>query len=399
MNKYKIILLVFVISLSFVFSLPKFKVSNNVTTIIDEDDNRKISINFPTTDIEKIDNKVKKYINKIYNKFMNGSNEELNIDYKFNILNNKFISIVIISTIDKNVTVKAFVFHKKTFKLLSLNDIIDKNSVSNNFVEELNKNGISINLIYQNNNFYFDDNYLHIILNTKQNNSFTDIPIDLEIIGIDQTITSITRKNIEFPYKVIDPTKKSIALTFDDGPTKYTKKIIQTLEKYDANATFFIIGNKVEIYKDTLLLMLKNGNEIGNHSYNHKWFTKLDDEEIIYQINETQNIIKEKLNYEPKIIRFPYGASNNKIKSLTTLEIVKWTLDPQDWHAKSSKYIANNIIDSVKDGDIIILHDSSKKTLDSLEIFIPKLISQGYNFVTVSELNKIVELRKNLAND
>lgn len=393
MNKHKIILLVFLISLSFVFSLPKFKIINNVTTIIDEDDNRKISINFPTTDIDKIDNKVKKHINTIYNKFINGSNEELNIDYKFNILNNKFISIVIISTIDENVTVKAFVFHKKTFKLLSLNDIIDKNNISNNFVEEVNKNGISVNLIYQNNNFYFDDNYLHIIFNTKQNNSFTDIPIDLEIIGIDKTITSTARKNIEFPYKVIDPTKKSIALTFDDGPTKYTKKIIQTLEKYDANATFFIIGNKVEIYKDTLLLMLKNGNEIGNHSYNHKWLTKLDDEEVIYQIKKTQNIIKEKLNYEPKIIRFPYGASNNKIKNLTTLEIVKWTLDPQDWHAKSSKYIANNIIDSVKDGDIIILHDSSKKTLDSLEIFIPKLISQGYNFVTVSELNKIVELR------
>ena len=81
------------------------------------------------------------------------------------------------------------------------------------------------------------------------------------------------------------------------------------------------------------------------------------------------------------------------------MPIIIWDFDTLDWKYHNSKKIASMVINKVKDGDIIILHDSSKKTLDSLEIFIPKLISQGYNFVTVSELNKIVELRKNLAND
>lgn len=395
MNKHKIILLITLVILLISLSCFRSKLTNQVTTIIEADDGRKISINFPTTNINKIDQKIEKYINNLYEKFINGSNEELNIDYKYHLHNNDIISIVIISTIDTKVNIKTFVFNRYNFNLLSLTDFINEEKIIklvNNYL--FNMNGKKIDKVDLN-NFYFDDNNLHIIL--KEYNAL-DIPIPLEEINLESSITTVT-ENIDLPYKTIDPNKKALALTFDDGPTKYTKEAVRILKKYNSNATFFILGNKVEMYYDTLKEMLKNGNEIGNHSYNHKWLTRLTDDEILYQIEETQKIIKNKLGYTPKVLRPTYGAVNNHLRNLSPLEIIMWDVDPQDWHAKNSKYIANNIIDNVQDGDIILLHDSSTKTIKSLDLFIPELIEQGYQFVTVSELKEIKNYRKKYSND
>lgn len=395
MNKHKIILLITLVSLLISLSCFRSKLISQVTTIIEDDDGRKISINFPTTNINKIDRKIEKYINNLYEGFINGSNEELNIDYKYHLHNNDTISIVIISTIDTQVNIKTFVFDRYNFNLLYLTDFIDEDTIIklvNNYLVNINSKKINkIDL----NNFYFDDTNLHIIL--KECN-FLDIPIPLEKINLESSITTVA-DNVDLPYKTIDPNQKAIALTFDDGPTKYTKDAIRILKKYNANATFFILGNKVEIYYDTLKEMLKNGNEIGNHSYNHKWLTRLTDDEILYQIEETQKIIKNKLGYTPTVLRPTYGAVNNHLRNLSPLEIIMWDVDPQDWHAKSSKYIANNIINNAKDGDIIILHDASAKTVKSLELFIPQLMEEGYQFVTVSELKEIKNYRKKTHND
>lgn len=395
MNKHKIILLISLISLLVIISCFRAKITNQVTTIIEEDEGRKISINFPTTNINKINRKIEQYINTIYEDFIDGSNEELNIDYKYHVHNTKFISIVIISSIDTKINMKTFVFDRYNFNLLSLTHFIKEDTaikLVNDYLKRQNKTEINKIAL---DNFYFDNTNLHIIL-AEQN--YNDIAIPLSEIGLDSTLETV-KEEINLPYKVINPEQKALALTFDDGPTKYTAQIINILKKYDANATFFILGNKVEIYYDTLKAMLENGNEIGNHSYNHKWLTKLTDQEILYQIEETQKIIKEKLNYTPKILRPTYGAVNNHLRNLSPLEVIMWDVDPQDWHAKNSKYIANNIISNVKDGDIIILHDASAKTVKSLELFIPQLMEEGYQFVTVSELKEIKNYRKKLHND
>lgn len=395
MNKHKIILMVSLVCLLIILSCFKNNITSQVTTIIEEDEGRKISINFPTTNIGKIDRQIKQYINEIYESFINGSSEELNIDYKYHIRNSKFISVVIISSIDTKINIKTFAFDYYNFNLLSLSNFIEQDAaikLVNNYLKS--KNDKEINEI-ELDSFYFDNNNLHIILKKKH---YSDIPISLSEIDLDST-TEVAKEKIKLPYKTIDPYQKALALTFDDGPTKYTTQIVKILKKYDANATFFILGNKVEIYYDTLKEVLENGNEIGNHSYNHKWLTKLTDQEILYQIEETQKIIKEKLNYTPKVLRPTYGAVNNHLRNLSPLEVIMWDVDPHDWHAKNSKYIANNIISNVKDGDIIILHDASAKTVESLKLFIPWLKEQGYQFVTVSELKEIKDYRKKYQND
>ena len=91
--------------------------------------------------------------------------------------------------------------------------------------------------------------------------------------------------------KVIDYSRPVVALTFDDGPSKYTKEIIQFLKDNNAYATFFVLGNKINIYEDTLKTMLDNGNEIGNHSYSHKWLIKLKENELKTEIEKTQMLM------------------------------------------------------------------------------------------------------------
>ena len=113
-------------------------------------------------------------------------------------------------------------------------------------------------------------------------------------------------ENTKIVSNIIDPSKKIVAITFDDGPSQYTKDIIKTLKEYDCNATFFVLGNKVEAYQDIIKESIKNGNEIGNHSYNHKWLSRLSKEEIINQIEKTQNILKETVNYTPTHLRPTY---------------------------------------------------------------------------------------------
>lgn len=195
-------------------------------------------------------------------------------------------------------------------------------------------------------------------------------------------------------YKTIDPNKPVVALTFDDGPSKYTKKIIEFLKENDACATFFILGNKVPIYEETLTNMLKNGNEIGNHSYSHKWLTRLNKTELNNQIKQVQKIMKERFNYTPKYLRPTYGGVNERLRNSTDLEIVLWNVDTMDWKIKNSKKIALRAISKVKSGDIILMHDTYERTFKAVTKIVPELQKQGYQFVTISELKEYQLLNK-----
>ena len=200
-------------------------------------------------------------------------------------------------------------------------------------------------------------------------------------------------ENTKIVSNIIDPSKKIVAITFDDGPSQYTKDIIKTLKEYDCNATFFVLGNKVEVYQDIIKESIKNGNEIGNHSYNHKWLSRLSKEEIINQIEKTQNILKETVNYTPTHLRPTYGSVNNKIRKNTDLEITLWTIDTKDWRIKNVDRIVERALNNVSDGDIILMHDIFERSSNALKIMIPKLKEAGYQLVTISELEEVKLLR------
>lgn len=188
------------------------------------------------------------------------------------------------------------------------------------------------------------------------------------------------------PPRTIDPEKPMVALTFDDGPSQYTERILDCLEEYDAKATFFVVGERVDEYADILKRTYEMGNEIGNHSYSHKILTKLDRDGISSQIEKTNRAIYDILGVNPTLMRPPGGGYNNKVKKAVDFPLILWSIDTLDWKTQNASSTVKAVFKDVKDGDIILMHDLYKASATAAEQIIPRLIEDGYQLVTVSEL-------------
>jgi peptidoglycan/xylan/chitin deacetylase (PgdA/CDA1 family) len=187
----------------------------------------------------------------------------------------------------------------------------------------------------------------------------------------------------------IDPNKPMVALTFDDGPSKdYTSIILDTLKENNSRATFFVLGSEVKDNEEILVRMVNEGNEIGNHSYNHKDLTSISDYELYQQIVGTDELIEDITGITPPVMRPPYGYVDDSIASRIYKPIIMWSLDTLDWENRNSETICSNILDNVKDGDIVLMHDIYGTTAEAMKLVIPELIERGYQLVTVSELNQ-----------
>lgn len=184
----------------------------------------------------------------------------------------------------------------------------------------------------------------------------------------------------------IDPNGKMIALTFDDGPGKYTKKIAKCLKENNARATYFVVGNRVNSYKYELEYAYNNGCEIGNHSYSHANFLSLSSKGIKTEIKKTDKLIQ-KITGEPvNLLRIPGGARSSTISNVSGKPMFYWSIDTRDWENRSTSKIVNNVMSKVKDGDIILIHEIYGFSSDAILKLIPKLKKAGYQLVTVSEL-------------
>lgn len=193
--------------------------------------------------------------------------------------------------------------------------------------------------------------------------------------------------HINAPKRIIDPNKPMIALTFDDGPNKKTTlPILDILKEYNSAATFFVLGNRVSDNGDILKRMIEEGSEIGNHSFNHKELTKLSPPELTEQIQKTQNAVLESTGKSPKLIRPTYGSFNDDLKSGVNMPLILWSVDTLDWKSRDAKKVTNHVLENVKDGDIILMHDIYESTAEATITLVPKLIQMGYQLVTVSEL-------------
>lgn len=184
-----------------------------------------------------------------------------------------------------------------------------------------------------------------------------------------------------------DKNKKTVALTFDDGPNgEKTNKIVNLLEQNKAHATFFMVGNRMEYGKETILNVLNKGNEIGSHSYNHKNMKRMKLENIISGEEKTNEIFHSITGRDLLYTRAPYGNVNNKIKENLNTIFINWNLDTEDWLHRDKDRIVKYVMDTVQDGDIILMHDLYDSTVDAVEELLPKLYAAGYQVVSVSEL-------------
>lgn len=186
----------------------------------------------------------------------------------------------------------------------------------------------------------------------------------------------------------VNPKKKMVALTFDDGPGPYTKDIVKCLKKNDGRATFFVLGASVDNYKDAIKEADKIGCEIGNHSYNHSNLSKLSQEEIKSQMQKTDKKVKSIIGKNTDIMRVPYGATSDNVKSAVGKPVILWSIDTLDWKTRSESKTVSAVMNNVKDGDIVLMHDIHEPTKRAALSVIPKLRKNGYQLVTVSELAK-----------
>ncbi|WP_193323616.1 polysaccharide deacetylase family protein [Bacillus paralicheniformis] len=191
----------------------------------------------------------------------------------------------------------------------------------------------------------------------------------------------------ETPDRTSPTGGKRVALTFDDGPhPKNTLKIIDLLDKYDAKATFFMLGNRVNFYPEIAKKVADAGHELGNHTWNHKDLSTLSKEEGIQEVEQTNEIIKSTTGRESTAFRPPYGAVNEKVQNSISTPSVFWTIDTLDWQSHNPNEILKIVKENIKDGSIILMHDIHETSAQAVEPILKYLKTEGYECVTVSEL-------------
>lgn len=188
------------------------------------------------------------------------------------------------------------------------------------------------------------------------------------------------------PEVVLTPDTPMIALTFDDGPGLNTNGLLTILEDNDAKATFFVLGSNVVKYPETIKRMEQLGFEIGNHTYHHVKLTEHQPEIIQQQVEGTNAELINILGHGASLVRPPYGAVNDTVKASLAYPFAFWSVDTEDWELRDPVAIAEYILATVKDGDVVLLHDIHGFTLEAMRIVVPELKARGYELVTFSEM-------------
>jgi peptidoglycan/xylan/chitin deacetylase (PgdA/CDA1 family) len=191
----------------------------------------------------------------------------------------------------------------------------------------------------------------------------------------------------------VNTEEKVVALTFDDGPNPpYTDQILDILDRYQIKATFFVIGRNVEKYPKTVRLILSKGHELGNHSYSHARMIFKSPSFIRSEIEKTDRLLNELGVTQDIHFRPPYGRKLLVLPYIITKmhkKNIMWSTDSADYEVPNPEAIKNNVLEHVRHGSIILLHDGEgdrSQTVVATEMLIKEMKEKGYEFRTVSAL-------------
>jgi len=187
-----------------------------------------------------------------------------------------------------------------------------------------------------------------------------------------------------------DKPMKYVALTFDDGPCENTLEILEILDEYDVNVTFFWLGKLVATRPEIVRKAYSRGHEIGNHSYNHETLTKLDLDEAKEEMQSADAAIKAAIGIEASVYRAPGGSVNEKVSQYCGKPFIDWTVDTNDWKYRDPEHVWTFIAKNTGNYDIVLMHDIRPTTTEAMHKAIPYLLEQGFTLVTVSELLEII---------
>lgn len=362
-----------------------------------------ISIFYPSFNIKTLDNKIKDILESDIKEQKPSNNKNtLYMDYSVKENLDQYIVTrlnfqrfddedVVITNKEKVIT-----YDKKKDQILTIRDVF-----RGTYKEFLKTKGID-NIDDSSTDISLDKN--NIYLYTNQNDLNKKITIPYKEC---QTYLALNNRTINpnAPEKVItptplpkvDPNKPMIAITFDDGPhVTNTQRAMSLLEQYNGRGTFFMLGNLVNTYPDIVKEMYERGFQLANHSWSHPNLKKKDLQVANDEIFNTQNAIFSITGYDPNWFRPPYGSYNDSIKQLSNsggVNIMLWTGDTLDWKYRDEESVKQAILRDAHDGAVILLHDIHKTSIDGLELALPILKEQGYQFVTMDTLKQYRDVK------
>ena len=202
-----------------------------------------------------------------------------------------------------------------------------------------------------------------------------------------------TRDGDELVYHSRHNDRMEIALSFDDGPhPRLTPVILDILAEYGVKATFFMVGENVGYYPAAARAVAEAGHEIGNHTFSHRRFGRMSEDDLLREIHACEEAIASVTNTPVRWIRPPEGQLSEamgRVLGNSDYRVILWDVDTRDWAHTPPSQITAHILDTVQAGDIILMHDfigHDSPTPEALRRVIPALLDRGFRFVTVGEL-------------
>lgn len=187
-------------------------------------------------------------------------------------------------------------------------------------------------------------------------------------------------------------TEREIALTFDDGPTEFTPQFLEILKKHNAAATFFCIGKQIEKHPEIFREIIQNGHEVGNHTFSHSNQNGFyGSEKVTDEILKTDEIMLKTAEIKTELFRPPFGITNPHIAKAiekSAKKSIGWNIRSLDTIFEDSKKIEQRIIKKMKPGSIILMHDTSEKSLEVLKNLLVFLDAENYKTKTISQFLK-----------
>ena len=212
------------------------------------------------------------------------------------------------------------------------------------------------------------------------------------VTGISDGIATITGVGESSGFYVCCQVKvcdlKRVALTFDDGPSKHTSRLLDYLgEHEEVKVTFFMVGSRLSYYEETIQRIAQQGHELAYHSYSHRNQTRLSDATILSDFETSAEILSSITDQSFTLWRTPGGNFNSRVLECIPLPHIMWSVDTRDWANRNSYTVHYRIKNNSKDGSIVLLHDLHGTTVDGAIRAIDDMLSDGdYEFLTVTEL-------------
>ena len=168
-----------------------------------------------------------------------------------------------------------------------------------------------------------------------------------------------------------------------------TQKLIDILARYKIPATFFVVGEWVEKYPESVKALHSAGHEIMNHSDDHAHYPQLTMEEVVADLNACNDKIEAVTGVRPKLVRLPYGDyDDHSISAVRSIgmEPIQWDVDSLDWKDLSAGEITRRVTTKVCPGSIVLFHNAAKHTPEALPGIIECLLREGYTFLPISQM-------------